>query len=50
MIEMEQVLILSRYLSIAVSISWLKIAGEMGKPRAPASVKVRPFANYIPMA
>ena len=50
MFEMEQVLILSRYLSMIVCVAWLKIAGETGKHRAPASVKERPLASSFPMA
>ena len=50
MFDMKQVLILSRYLSMTVCIAWLKMAGETGMPRAPASVKERPFANSFPMA
>ena len=34
MFEMEQVLILSRYLTMTVCIAWLKMAGETGMPRA----------------
>ena len=50
MFEMEQVLILSKYLSMTVCIAWLKMAGKTGMPRAPASVKERLFANFFPMA
>ena len=50
MFDMEQVLILSRYLSMTVCIIWLEMAGETGMPRAPASVKERPFAISFPMA
>ena len=50
MFDMEQVLILSKYLSMTVCIAWLKMAEETGMPRAPASAKERPFANSFPMA
>ena len=32
---------------MTVCIAWLKMAGEMGKPRAPASVKERPFTSFF---
>ena len=35
---------------MTVCIAWLKMARETEKPRAPASVKERPFANSFPMA
>ena len=50
MFDMEQVLILSRYLSMTVCIAWLEMAGQTGMSRAPASVKERPFASSFSIA
>ena len=50
MFGIGQILSLSRNFSMIVYIAVLKMTGETGKPRAPASDEERAFASSFPKA